>query len=614
VLVPSGQLAGEYSACARAFLSTGLDRSEYSTVGYMEVAAGDKTPNISSEFQRECLHRPRAILVSETKDLPASVLVAADAVVQVEAITEHDLREACKAVLELKVTVKQALELLSYPRDAMFSSLHRKRPVSESLRRLRALPRTFFSVEPVEERSQGLEELYGYGEAKAWGMQLAADLKLWQSGKLKWSDVDKGLLLSGPPGVGKTIFAKALSITCGVPLVSTSVAQWQAKGHLGDLLKAMRADFATAISKAPSIIFLDELDSIGDRNTFNHDYAPYSTQVVNALLECLDGTGKRDGLVVIGATNYPNNIDPAVRRPGRLDRHVVIRLPDEDDRLAIIRHHLGPDYLFDLADLGPLTEAMAGSDLAQLVRDAKQQARRDGRGVTLADLVSRLPPLIPVTGAYRRAAAVHEAGHALVGIRLGYGEFRGAFVHRQLNPRFSKQEAGAAGFEVPLVSLQNERRFRDQICVLLAGIAAEKLIFGSHSDGAEADLAEATRLALQMETQIGMGTKLLCLGKSSGWQEFSFQQYPWLVESVDAVLVRELARGTEILAREQHLLLAAADEIDKQARLTPERFAELDAVNEEGKVDGRSKVKSGPKVERHRDSHSPASSSKEGQL
>src|SRR3546814_617433 len=149
-------------------------------------------------------------------------------------------------------------------------------------------------------------------------------------GGLRWEDVDCGVLLSGPTGVGKTMFAGALARTCGCPLVSASLGEWQAAGHLGDLLKAMRRTFDEARKCAPCILFIDEIDSFGDRAAFDRHHRDYGIPLVNAFLEELDGVRGRAGVVVVGATNDPERIDPAIRRPGRLDRTIELGLPDAE--------------------------------------------------------------------------------------------------------------------------------------------------------------------------------------------------------------------------------------------------------------------------------------------
>ena len=191
-----------------------------------------------------------------------------------------------------------------------------------------------------------IETLHGYGDAKAWALNLSQDLALWTSGTLPWSQMSTKLLLSGPPGTGKTTFARALCNTLQVPLVATSVSTWLEPSHLGDVIKRMRLTFEEARRHAPCILFVDEIDGIGRRGEKN-DYDDYWNAVVNKLLELIDGTLKSEGLIIVGATNRPDVIDPAIRRSGRLETHIEIPLPDVDALVGILAHHLGAD----LADL-----------------------------------------------------------------------------------------------------------------------------------------------------------------------------------------------------------------------------------------------------------------------
>ena len=193
-------------------------------------------------------------------------------------------------------------------------------------------------------RVLSLETLCGYGSAGEWALDLKADLSLWKRGDLRWDQMSTRLLLSGPPGTGKTTFARALCNTLQVPLMVTSVAHWLEPGYLGDVLKRMSAVFAFAEKNAPAILFIDEIDGIGRRQTEGtRNYDDYWTSLINRLLELLDGASKSEGVVVVGATNLADRIDPALLRSGRLETHVRLPLPDLETLSGIFAHHLGAD-------------------------------------------------------------------------------------------------------------------------------------------------------------------------------------------------------------------------------------------------------------------------------
>jgi hypothetical protein len=188
-----------------------------------------------------------------------------------------------------------------------------------------------------------IEALSGYGEARDWALQVRDELPLWRAGDLAWRDMSTKVLLSGPPGVGKSMFARALCNTLQVPLLATSVARWLEPSHLGDVLKRMKHSFAEAEAQKPCILFVDEFDGIGRRVDLSRDYADYWNSLVNCGLELLDGVARTSGVIVVCATNNPSVIDPALLRSGRIDRQIEIPLPDAGARLAILRHHLGKD-------------------------------------------------------------------------------------------------------------------------------------------------------------------------------------------------------------------------------------------------------------------------------
>lgn len=204
-------------------------------------------------------------------------------------------------------------------------------------------------VSPVRRGARPLrvQTLAGYGEATNWAKDLKSDLQLWRDGLLDWSELSTRMLLSGPPGTGKTTFARALCNSLRVPLLATSVARWLEASYLGDVLQAMGGVFKLANERKPAILFIDEIDNIGSRmgggsgRGGKHD--DYWSSVVNRLLELLDGAAKTEGVIIVAATNLPGKIDPALLRSGRLERHIEIPKPDLQALTGILAHHLADD-------------------------------------------------------------------------------------------------------------------------------------------------------------------------------------------------------------------------------------------------------------------------------
>ena len=206
-------------------------------------------------------------------------------------------------------------------------------------------------------RRPTLDRLHGYGAAKDWGLNAAADLRSYADGDLDWADVDNAaVVLSGPPGVGKTQFAKALARSARVRLVETSVAAWQATDHLGKTLEAIRESFAQAKAARPSVLFVDELDGISSRSALSGRDRTYWSQCVNLLLTEVVELMDHGGVLLLGATNHPEMIDPALMRSGRFDRHVRIELPDRSDIERILIQYLGGDLAEDADEAESTTE------------------------------------------------------------------------------------------------------------------------------------------------------------------------------------------------------------------------------------------------------------------
>ena len=357
----------------------------------------------------------------------------------------------------------------------------------------------FSDVAGEDEAKENLSEIVDYLHNPAKYQEIGASMP-------------KGILLVGPPGTGKTMLAKAVAGESNVPFFSMSGSEF-VEMFVGMGASKVRDLFRQAKEKAPCIVFIDEIDAIGQKRDGRVGGNDEREQTLNQLLTEMDGFETNNGVIILAATNRPESLDPALTRPGRFDRRVPVELPDLKGREEILKVHAKKvrlDQSVDFAEIARMASGASGAELANIVNEAALRAVRENRRyVTQADLEESIEVVIAgyqkknaiLTDYEKKVVAYHEIGHALVAAK----QSNSAPVQKiTIVPRTS----GALGYTMQVDEgnhyLMSKEELENKIATLTGGRAAEELIFNSASTGASNDIEQATKLARAMITRYGM--------------------------------------------------------------------------------------------------------------
>lgn len=372
--------------------------------------------------------------------------------------------------------------------------------------------------------------------------------------------IPKGCLLSGPPGTGKTLMARAIAGEAGVPFVATSASQF-IELFVGLGASRIRSLFNVARENAPCIIFIDELDAIAKTRSpspigNNNDERE---QTLNQILTEMDGFKENEGIIILGATNRPDVIDPAILRPGRFDRKIEVGLPDRDGRRRILGVHAANKTLSEgltLENLAATTTGFSGAELQNLMNEAAIYAARDGRRtITQIDLDDSfekvtigLPKSRVMDEETRQLVAYHEAGHAVMGVLTGEKIGKVTILPRGGAGGFTQFVPKEDGGMVSRTTLEN------QIKIALGGRAAEELVFGRPdvTTGAVGDLQRVTQMVYQMFANYGfssLGNLVIDEGSSEYLKSQVDQDVVSLIEKLYHETLCELSRNRTHLDR-----------------------------------------------------------------
>lgn len=445
----------------------------------------------------------QTIVITDSFDaLPDKVKMAADEIMHVNNPTVQHVHAVRKLTGRSRVENEVARKLVNQSWTTIDAFLCR-----QSLDPLLTEIRT--RANASSQSGPRLGELPGFSSVRKWALELMTDLAAWRAGSLLWSNIDRAALLIGPPGVGKTMCAGAVAAELGLSLVSTSAGQWQSsgEGYLGDMLRSMRSCFhEAASSKLGALLFIDELDSIGNR-THRSRNAYYETQVVNTFLELT--SKETPGVILIGATNRLDDIEPAILRSGRFEHHIHIDLPTREERAEILSFHLGGFRADRLRRWTDQLHDFTPADLEQIGRAIKRSARTAGREIEEADVEKGMPRHVNISDDVLRRIAIHECGHAVIALSCDFVEAVTVELSEAIFEGRLLQPGGQVRYDMRESLLPTEDILRAKIRVSLAGLAAEDVEVGSKSTGAGgqsgSDLDTASAIATRMVTSWGMG-------------------------------------------------------------------------------------------------------------
>jgi cell division protease FtsH len=427
-----------------------------------------------------------------------------------------------------------------------------------------------------------LQELSGYGAAREFGLEVAAQVGEYRAGRLPWSEIScQAALLVGPPGVGKTVLARAIAKTANLALVATSVSAWNEAPYLSGTLRAIGESFRQARQMRPSLLYISEFDGISDRAKIRGEFQEYWIQIVHAVMENLSGMRSsggdpgmydREGVIVLASTNRPEAIDPALTRAGRLDRTIFIDRPSVDDLRLIFRYYLR-DALpqADLMSAALAAAGGTGADVESWTRRAHAKARSERREMGMDDLLEVIRDgRRPMPKRLCRAVALHESGHLVAGIAL-----------KVIAPHSVSiaDEGGTARAEVRIEDIQTLPDIERIMVTLLAGRAAEEEFLTSEGSTAgwagdpDSDLAKATRAAAAIELKLGLGTM--------GPIYFSDQAAEMMMHdktvlgAIQARLVDCFSRARRLVAANRDVVAAVAKQLEQTRYLRKSEIEDL---------------------------------------